>query len=401
MNAQRMREDFALFNSKEPPVYFDNSATTQRPEKVIEAVSDFYRRSNANPLRGLYDLAGSATLEYEKAREKVAAFIGASDPSQIFFTRNTTESINLVAACSEVKEGDSIVITVSEHHSNLLPWQRLAKRTGAKLVFIEPDMTGRIGDEQIESKIARNTKIVAFAHVSNVWGIENPVSKIISRAKSVGAVTVVDGAQAVAHMKVDVGTLDCDFYAFSGHKMLAPMGIGVLYGKKTLLERMDPFLLGGEMIEYVTREDATYAQVPHKFEAGTVNAGGAVGLACACDYISGIGFDFIKAQEDLVSSFILEKMNGIPEITVYGSSVPEEHHGIISFNVEGCHPHDVASILNEDHICVRAGHHCAQPLMQYMGIGSCVRASVYAYNTVEEAEAFMASLSKVRKVLGY
>lgn len=262
-------------------------------------------------------------------------------------------------------------------------------------------MTGRIGDEQIESKIASNTKIVAFAHVSNVWGIENPVSKIISRAKSVGAVTVVDGAQAVAHMKVDVRKLDCDFYAFSGHKMLAPMGIGVLYGKKTLLERMDPFLLGGEMIEYVTREDATYAQVPHKFEAGTVNAGGAVGLACACDYISGIGFDFIKTQEDLVSSFILEKMNGIPEITVYGSSHPEEHHGIISFNIEGCHPHDVASILNEDHICVRAGHHCAQPLMQYMGIGSCVRASVYAYNTVEEADAFMTSLSKVRKVLGY
>lgn len=278
---------------------------------------------------------------------------------------------------------------------------KTAKRTGAKLVFLEPDMTGRIGDEQIESKIASNTKIVAFAHVSNVWGIENPVSKIISRAKSVGAVTVVDGAQAVAHMKVDVRKLDCDFYAFSGHKMLAPMGIGVLYGKKTLLERMDPFLLGGEMIEYVTREDATYAQVPHKFEAGTVNAGGAVGLACACDYISGIGFDFIKTQEDLVSSFILEKMNGIPEITVYGSSHPEEHHGIISFNIEGCHPHDVASILNEDHICVRAGHHCAQPLMQYMGIGSCVRASVYAYNTVEEADAFMTSLSKVRKVLGY
>lgn len=401
MNAYRMREDFALFRSKDPPVYLDNSATTQRPDKVIEAVSEFYRDSNANPLRGLYNLANEATARYEGARKTVASFIGAADPAEIVFTRNTTEAINLVAACSDIKAGDSIVITVSEHHSNLLPWQRLAKRTGAELIYIEPDMTGKITDEEIITKIRSNAKIVAFAHVSNVWGIQNPVSKIIERAKSVGAITVVDGAQAVAHMKVDVRSIGCDYYAFSGHKMLAPMGIGVLYGRKALLEQMDPYMLGGEMIEYVTREDATYAEVPHKFEAGTVNAGGAVGLASACDYISGIGFDFIQEQEALVTSYIMGEMRKIPEITVYGPDDPKEHHGIVAFNLEGCHPHDVASILNEDKICVRAGHHCAQPLMQYIGIGSCVRASVYAYNTAEEAERFIDCLSRVRKVMGY
>lgn len=401
MNIDRIRDDFALFRSKDPPVYFDNSATTQRPEKVIEAVADLYRTCNANPRRGLYDLAAEATARYEDARKTVASFIGASDPSEIVFTRNTTEAVNLVAACSDVKAGERIVITVSEHHSNLLPWQRLARDKGAELIYMEPDMTGRIPEDQIISKITENTAIVAFAHVSNVWGIENPVCGIIARARAVGAITVVDGAQAAAHMKVDVKALDCDFYAFSGHKMLAPMGIGVLYGKKSLLEKMDPFMLGGEMIEYVTRDDAAFAEAPYKFEAGTINAGGAAGLAAACDYISGIGFEAIRKQEILVTSRILEGMSRIPEVTVYGSALPEEHHGIISFNIEGCHPHDVASILNEDRICVRAGHHCAQPLMQYMGIGSCVRASVYVYNTVEEAEVFTASLAKVRKVLGY
>ena len=242
---------------------------------------------------------------------------------------------------------------------------------------------------------------MAAAHVSNVWGRMNPVEKIIGRAKEVGALSVIDGAQAVAHMPVDVQKLGCDFYAFSGHKMLAPMGIGALFGRQDLLEQMSPYMLGGEMIEYVTRESATFAEVPHKFEAGTVNAGGAVGLAAACDYISRIGFDFIRKQEELVASFLMEKIREIEGLTIYGSPVPHEHNGIISFNIEGCHPHDVASILNEDHICVRAGHHCAQPLMQYMGIGSCVRASVYAYNTLDEAEVFIRSLSNVRKIMGY
>ena len=400
-----MRKDFALFRENDAPVYFDNSATTQRPDQVIRAVEDFYRKNNANPLRGLYDLAQDATICYEDARKTAAAFIGAREPSEIVFTRNTTESINLVSACIssavEIKEGDNIVVTVSEHHSNLLPWQRLSQTTGAELVFIEPDMTGAISDEEIDKKINGRTKLVAVAHVSNVWGRTNPVKKIISKAKDTGAITVIDGAQAVAHMKVDVADLDCDFYAYSGHKMLAPMGIGVLYGKKKLLERMDPFLLGGEMIEYVTRDCFTCAEVPHKFEAGTVNAGGATGLAAAIEYIEKTGFRFISEQELKVTEYLMKEMGKIPEIEIYGSPEPCEHCGIISFNIKDCHPHDVASILNEDHICVRAGHHCAQPLMQYMGIGSCVRASVYAYNTIEEADVFIRSLSHVRKVMGY
>lgn len=405
MNVETFRKDFALFRCGNAPVYFDNSATTQRPDCVIDAVADFYKTSNANPLRGLYDLALKATESYEDARKTVASFIGVEDPSQIVFTRNTTESLNLVSesisSAVKIGEGDEIAVTVSEHHSNLLPWQRLAKRTGAKLVFMEPDMTGLISDEEIGNKITERTKLVALAHVSNVWGRVNPIEKIIKRAHSFGAVAVIDGAQAAAHMKVDVSLLDCDFYAFSGHKMLAPMGIGVLYGKADLLERMDPYMLGGEMIEYVTREDATYAEVPHKFEAGTVNAGGAAGLARACSYISDTGFDFIRSQETALTTYLMEEMNGIRGIDIYGSKDPEEHNGIISFNIKDCHPHDVASILNEDGICVRAGHHCAQPLMQFMGIGSCVRASVYAYNTLEEAEKFINSLKNVRKVLGY
>ena len=401
MTVSELREGFELFRRDDAPVYFDNSATTQRPDVVLRAVSDFYVKSNANPLRGLYDLAAEATSMYENARGRVSSFIGSKDPSGIVFTRNATESLNIAASMMEVKEGDSIVITVSEHHSNLLPWQRLAKRTGAELVFLEPDGEGRIPPEEIRNKITGKTAVVAFAQVSNVWGVENPVKELIGRAKEVGAVTVVDGAQAVAHTKVDVSDLDCDLYAFSGHKMLAPMGIGVLYGKRAILERAEPFLLGGEMIEYVTREDATFAEVPHKFEAGTVNAGGAVGLAKACDFISDMGFDFIRVQEDLITSYLMDEMGRIPGVTIYGPSDPCEHHGIISFNLKDCHPHDVASILSEDGICVRAGHHCAQPLMQYMGIGSCVRASVYAYNTIGEAETFVDSLSRVRKVMGY
>lgn len=405
MTVNTIRRDFELFRSVDPPVYFDNSATTQKPDSVIKACEDFYRSSNANPLRGLYDLAIDATDRYEDARKTVASFIGAGDPCEIVFTRNTTESLNLISECIasavEIKEGDNIVVTVSEHHSNLLPWQRLSKRTGAKLVFIEPDITGLISDEEIDKKITERTKLVSFAHVSNVWGRENPVMKMISAAKTVGAVTVIDGAQAVAHMDVDVNALGCDFYAFSGHKMLAPMGIGVMYGKKAYLKKMDPYMLGGEMIEYVTREDATFAEIPHKFEAGTVNAGGASGLAAACRYISKTGFNYIRDQETRVTEFLMKEMYWIQGIKIYGSNDPSEHHGIISFNIKDCHPHDVASILNADHICVRAGHHCAQPLMQYMGIGSCVRASVYAYNTLDEAQRFIDSLSRVRKVLGY
>ena len=409
MTVHDIRHNISFFRQERPPVYFDNSATTQQPDEVIRAVINFSRYTNANPFRGLYDLSGEATAVYEAARKKVAAFLNISDPRQIVFTRNTTESINLVAECIlrtnhprfRIEPGDRIVVTVSEHHSNLLPWQRLARITGARLVFMEPDSTGLITDAEIESRITDRTKLVAAAHVSNVWGRINPIDKIILRARSVGALTVIDGAQAVAHMKVDVRNAGCDFYAFSGHKMLGPMGIGVLFGRADLLEQLDPFLSGGEMIEYVTRESATYAPIPHKFEAGTVNAAGAAGLAAACDYIDKIGFDYIKSQVNTLTAEVMNGMREMEGITVYGSRNPSEHNGIVSFSIAGCHPHDVASILNEDHICVRAGHHCAQPLMQFLGIGSCVRCSLYAYNTHREVSRFIDCLSRVRKVMGY
>ena len=397
------RRDFDILNSGEY-VYFDNAATSQRPRQVLDAVADFYKTANANPLRGLYDWSMKATEMYENARKKVADFIGAEHPEEIIFTRNTTESLNLVAysyGLDNVDEGDEIVITVMEHHSNMLPWQMVARKKKAKLIYLEPDMKGVISKEEYTSKITDRTKIVAIGHVSNVMGVTNPVKEIAEYAHSKGAVVVVDGAQSAPHMAVDVRELGCDFFAFSGHKMLSPMGIGVIYGRLELLENMQPFLTGGEMIEYVTREDATYAELPHKFEAGTVNAGDAVGLAAAIDYIKEIGFDAIEAQEQKLTRLLMDGLKELPYITIYGSDDPAKHCGIVTFTMEGVHPHDLSSVLNDDKVCIRAGHHCAQPLMQFIGAGSTARASVYFYNTEEEVEIFLDKLSKVREVMGY
>ena len=397
------RKDFDILNSGEY-VYFDNAATSQRPRQVLEAVSNFYKTANANPLRGLYDWSMAATEAYENARKTVADFIGGVKPEEIIFTRNTTESINLAAysyGLDNVEEGDEIVITVMEHHSNILPWQMVARQKKAKLVYLEPTMEGVITRQEYESKITDRTKIVAVGHVSNVMGVTNPVKEIAAYAHSKGAVVLVDGAQSTPHMAVDVKDIDCDFFAFSGHKMLAPMGIGVLYGRKELLEKMNPFLTGGEMIEYVTREDATYAELPHKFEAGTVNAGDAVGLDTAIKYIKEVGFEAIEAQEQKLKSLLMEGLAKLPYITVYGSKDPPRHCGIVTFTMDGVHPHDLSSVLNDDKVCVRAGHHCAQPLMQFIGAGSTARASVYFYNTEEEVKVFLEKLSKVREVMGY
>ncbi|MBR2736567.1 MAG: cysteine desulfurase [Firmicutes bacterium] len=396
-------KDFPILQNREY-IYFDTAATSQRPVQVMEAITDFYSRDNANPLRGLYEWSIAATEDYENARAKVAAFINAKRPSEIVFTRNTTESLNLIAYSwgrANVKEGDEILVAISEHHSNILPWQMIARETGAKLVWLECDSDGVYSDEELSSKISEKTKLVAIAQVSNVLGQPKPVKKIAAMAHAVGAVIVIDGAQSAPHMKVDVQDIDADFFVFSGHKMLGPMGIGVLYAKQDLLEAMPPFLTGGEMIEYVTREDATYAEVPHKFEAGTVNAAGAVGLAAAIDYLEMVGFDFIEEKEKELTAALLEEMKAIPAVEVYGSDDPEAHCGIVTFNIEGCHPHDVSSILDSDHICIRAGHHCAQPLMQYMGVNATCRASLYFYNTVEEIHRFAESLRKVRGELGY
>ena len=397
------RADFDILSSGEY-IYFDNAATSQRPRQVLDAVSEFYKTKNANPLRGLYDFSMAATEEYESARSLVADFIGGVSPEEIIFTRNTTESINLVAysyGMDNISEGDEIVVTVMEHHSNLLPWQMAARKKGAKLVFLEPDSEGVITRDEYTNKITDRTKLVAIGHVSNVFGVTNPVKEIAAFAHEKGAVVVVDGAQSAPHMKIDVKDLGCDFFAFSGHKMMAPMGIGVLFGKKALLENMSPFLTGGEMIEYVTREDATYAGLPHKFEAGTVNAGDAVGLSRAIDYLSEVGYERIRQQEDKLTALLMEGLKNLPYIKIYGSGDAAKHCGIVTFTMEGVHPHDIASVLNDDKICIRAGHHCAQPLMQFIGAGSTARASVYFYNTEKEVEVFLDKLSKVREVMGY
>jgi len=300
-----------------------------------------------------------------------------------------------------VSEGDEVVISVMEHHSNILPWQMVCREKKAKLIYLEPDEDGVITPEEYKSKITDKAKIVSIGHVSNVFGITNPVKEIAAYAHEKGATVVVDGAQAAPHIPVDVKDIDADFYAFSGHKLMAPMGIGVLYGKKAILENMKPFLTGGEMIEYVTREDATYAELPHKFEAGTVNAAGAVGLEAAIKYLQKVGFDFIKEQEDKLTIRMMEGMKKLPYIKIYGSSDPERHSGIVTFTIDGVHPHDISSVLNDDHVCVRAGHHCAQPLMQFIGAGSTARASVYFYNTEEEVDRFLEHLANVRGFMGY
>jgi len=401
-NINEIRADFPLINEK--TVYFDNAATTHRPAAVTAAIKEFYDNYNANPLRGLYDLSSLATEMYGKARTACASFINAKCAREIIFTRNTTESINLAAySLGEllISEGDNIVISVSEHHSNLLPWQRVARQKKANLVFMEPDKTGLLSSDEIVSKIDPRTKIVSIGHVSNVWGRTNPIKEIVEAAHKVGAVVLVDGAQAAPHMKVDVRDLDVDLYAFSGHKMLGPMGIGCLYGKLDLLDKMPPFLMGGEMIEYVTRTDATFAEIPHKFEAGTVNAADAYALKTAIEYINEIGFEYIENHEKQLTARVMEGLSKDPYVTVYGSPDPEEHCGIVTFNLEGVHPHDLASVLNDDGICIRAGHHCAQPLMQFMGAGSTARLSLYLYNTEEEVDFFLDKLSKVRSLMGY
>ncbi len=397
------REDFPIFRGNST-IYFDSAATAQRPAAVHEAMRAFSDTVNANPLRGLYDWSVRATEAYEEARSTAARFIGAARPEEVIFTRNTTESLNLVAYTwgeENVGEGDEIAVTILEHHSNLLPWQMLAKRKGAKLVFLECLPDGTVTEEEIRSKLTDRTKLVAVGQVSNVLGVENPVRSIAAAAHEKGAVVVVDGAQSAPHRPVDVSELGADFFAFSGHKLMGPMGIGVLWGRMELLEKMPPFLTGGEMIEQVTRDSAVWAEVPHKFEAGTVNASGAVGLKAAIEYIGEIGFGVIMEKERTLTRLLIGEMQRIPEVRIYGPEDPQAHNGIVSFNIEGCHPHDVASVLDSEGICVRAGHHCAQPLLAHLGVSSTARASLYFYNTEEEVLRFAEALRKVRRWLGY
>jgi len=397
------RNDFPLLMQNKI-IYIDNAATSQRPQCVIDAEGDFYKNYNANPLRGLYSLSVEATEVYENAREAVRKFIGAEKSNEIFFTRNTTESLNLVAysyGLSNVKKGDEIVVSIMEHHSDLLPWQMVAKTCGAELKFIECAKDGSIDLEKVKELITSRTKIVAMTQVSNVLGREYPVKEIAKLAHEKGAVMVVDGAQSTPHMRVDVTDLDADFFAFSGHKLLAPMGIGVLYGKEELLEKMPPFLSGGEMIDSVTRTSAVYAELPHKFEAGTVNAAGAAGLKAAIDYIEKVGFDYIGEREIALTSRAIEKMRKIPHVNIIGSENADEHTGIVTFTIDNVHPHDISEILAADGIAVRAGHHCAQPLLTHLGLNSTARASFAFYNTEDEVDKFTDSVATIRERMGY
>ncbi|MCC9294878.1 cysteine desulfurase [Clostridium sp. WLY-B-L2] len=407
MDVKRIRKDFPILSIKvkgNDLVYFDNGATTQKPLSVIKAVEHYNENLNGNPHRGAHYLGVTSTEAYEGAREKVRAFIGAEKSSEIIFTRNTTESLNLIAysyGLNFVNKGDEIVIAISEHHSNILPWQMVARVKGAVLKYMYTNEEGRITEEEYKSKITDKTKIVSIAQVSNVLGTKYPVKDIVKYAHEKGAVAIVDGAQSTPHMKVDVSDLDTDFFVFSGHKMLASMGIGVLYGKEKFLLEMPPFLGGGDMIEYVTEQDATFAELPFKFEAGTQNVEGAVSLGAAIDYLNSIGLDKIEAYEEELTEYALKKISDIDYVTVYGPKSAKNKGGIISFNVKDVHPHDVATILNNYGVAVRSGHHCAQPLMKHLGIQASSRASFYFYNTYEEIDKFIEALKNVRKWLGY
>lgn len=385
-------------------VYLDNGATSQKPLSVIKALEDYYGTSNANPHRGAYGLSVKATELYENAREKVRHFLGAAKTEEIVFTKNATESLNLIAysyGLQFIEAGDEIVLSIAEHHSNLVPWQQVAKARGAVLKYMYVNADGVLPEEEIEAKITAKTKLVAVTHVSNVLGIVNPIRRIAAKAHSVGAVIVVDGAQSVPHLAVNVRELDVDFFAFSGHKMLAPMGIGVLYGREELLEAMPPFLCGGDMIEYVEEQDTTFAPLPAKFEAGTQNVGGAVGLMSAIEYLEQTGLDVIEREERELVRYAVERLQQLPYITLYGCGDLTNKTGVISFNVKDVHPHDVSTILDADGIAIRAGHHCAHPLMHYLGVNATCRASLYFYNTREDVDALLDSLSRVRGVLGY
>ena len=392
------KNDFPILTNSNI-AYLDSGATTQKPREVLNAITQYYETSNANPHRGAYKLSIKATEVYDKAREKVAKFINSESSKQIVFTRNATESLNLIAysyGLNNLKKDDKIVISIMEHHSNLVPWQYVSKKAGAKLEYMYTNENGELTEKEIAEKITNGVKIVGITHVSNVLGTINPVKEIIKKAHEVGAIVVLDASQSVPHMKVDVRDLDADFLVFSGHKMLSPLGIGVLYGKKELLENMDPFLYGGDMIEYVYEQETSFAEIPTKFEAGTQNVEGAVGLAAAIDYLEKVGMDNVEKIEKELMKYALSELSKLNFVTVYGPKEIEKHASVISFNVNGIHPHDVASILDSKNVCVRSGNHCAQPLLRYMGIDSTCRASFYIYNTKEDIDRLIEALYKTK-----
>ena len=377
-------------------VYLDNAATTQKPQSVLDEVDSLYREANANVHRALYALGSEATERFENSRKKVAKYIGANSEKEIVFTSGTTESINLLARSigNTLKPGDEILISEMEHHSNIVPWQMTAQRTGATLKYLSIKETGELDISNPEKYFTSNTKIISLTHMSNVLGTINPIKKLSAKAHQVGAIMIVDGAQGASHLPVDVKELGCDFYAFSGHKMLGPTGIGVLWGKTEHLEEMDPFMGGGEMINTVTMESSTWNDIPYKFEAGTPNFAQAVGLGAAIDYLQNIGMDNIAAHEQMLIKYALGKLNQIDGLRIHGSA--KDRGGVISFNMDGIHPHDLAQFLNEDNIAIRVGHHCAQPLLKTLGETATARMSFYIYNDESDVDKFCESLETIK-----
>ena len=394
------RADFPLLAANPELHYLDSAATSQKPRAVLDAMVDYYTRDNANPHRGAYTLSARATERYHDARARVAAFVGVRDSDRLIFTRGTTESLNLVATAwgrANVRAGDEILVTGLEHHANFVPWQQLALGVGAKLRICGITPEGRVDLEQFASLLTPRTKVVALSHVSNALGTINPVQELAAMARRVGAVIVCDGAQGAPHLPLALDELDVDFYAFSGHKMLGPMGAGVLVGRRALLESMPPYQTGGDMIEFVGDERSTWNVLPHKFEAGTPNVGDAVGLAAACDYLSRVGMSAVRAHEQSLTSLATERLAELPGVRVYGPP-PAERSGVVSFTVDGIHPHDLSTVLDEVGVCIRAGHHCAQPLMRRLDVPATARASFYIYNTEADVDALAAGVLRAQEV---
>ena len=395
-NLDNIKNDFPLLQNRDI-AYLDSGATSQKPQEVIDAIENFYKNFNANPHRGAYTLSQEATEIYEDTRTKIAKFINAKHREEIIFSKNATESLNLIAysyGLEKIQKDDEIVISIMEHHSNLVPWQKVAKTKGAKLNYMYINDNFELSDEEIENKITDKTKIVGITHVSNVLGTINNVEKIIKYAHKKGAIVVLDASQSIPHIRIDVQALDADFVVFSGHKMLAPLGIGILYGKREILNNISPFLMGGDMIEYVYEQDTTFASLPNKFEAGTQNVEGVVGLGSAIDYIEKIGYDAIQEKEHEILKYAREELRKLDFLDLYLTNTDEHHSSVISFNIKGVHPHDVASILDSEKVCVRSGNHCAQPLMRYLGIDSTCRASFAFYNTKEDVDKLVNALEK-------
>ncbi len=400
MNIEEIKKEFPILNNKDI-AYLDSGATAQKPQYVIDKIKEYYENSNANPHRGAYSLSLEATELYENTRGKIAKFINAKHPEEIIFSKNATESLNLIAysyGLNNLKQGDEVVLSIMEHHSNLVPWQMVTKKTGSTLKYMYINDEFELSEEEIKAKITDKTKIVAITHVSNVLGTINNVKEIIKYAHKKGAKVIVDASQSVPHMQIDVQDLNADFLVFSGHKMLAPLGIGVMYAKREILNQMTPFLMGGDMIEYVYEQDTTFAPLPNKFEAGTQNVEGVIGLGAAIDYIQKIGYDEINKIENEVVTYAEEELSKLKFLTLYMTPNRKNHSSVISFNIKGVHPHDVASILDSENVCVRSGNHCAQPLLRYLGIDSTCRASFYFYNTKEDVDKLVKALNKAYSI---